>query len=324
MNMTMQSIVFDKTGEPEAVLRLAELPRPTPRDGEVLVKVDSRPIHPADLAFVRGQYRIRPSYPQVAGLEGAGVTTGGGAIAAGTRVAFRWPGTWAEFAAVPVERITMVPAWVSSDAACQFSLNPVTAWALLDESRVVAGDTILLTAGASTVSNLVAAIAIRRGIRVVGLVRGDAAQARPRAEAERLISVADPDLIGKINAVAGERRVTALLDSVGGSLVPDLLGTLAPGAHAIAYGVQDRAAAAVTNALLIYGNLTWKGFGIDRWLSELAPDVKQRMVDELWTMMRDGSLRLPVAARHRLADFLPALANASASGRAGKVLLGAN
>src|ERR1700690_1619056 len=155
----MRAVVFDQTGEPSNVLRLATVADPKPGDGSVLVQVTARPIHPADLAFIRGQYRIRPTFPQVAGLEGYGtVMENDRGIAPGSRVAFRWPGSWAEIAAVPVSRIVGVPADIAPDTACQVSLNPVTAWALLDEANVDAGNWIMLTAATSTVSNLIAEI----------------------------------------------------------------------------------------------------------------------------------------------------------------------
>ncbi|HEX5209862.1 MAG TPA: hypothetical protein VFW10_18970 [Steroidobacteraceae bacterium] len=66
----MKAIVFDRAGEPDQVLRLDDVSEPEPRADEQLIKDAARPIHPADLSFIRGQYRIRPSFPQVAGLEG--------------------------------------------------------------------------------------------------------------------------------------------------------------------------------------------------------------------------------------------------------------
>lgn len=175
----MKAIIFDRAGEPEQVLRLGDVPVPEPRGGELLLKVGARPIHPADLSFIRGQYRVRPAFPQVAGLEGVGVVVDRGptaSFAPGTRVAFRWPGAWAEVTAVPEYRLIPVPDDVPDPVGCQFSLNPLTAWALLDEAEVKQGDWVLMTAGASTVSNLVAAVARARGIHTIGLVRG-AAQA---------------------------------------------------------------------------------------------------------------------------------------------------
>jgi NADPH:quinone reductase len=318
----MRAVVFDQTGEPSNVLRLATVADPKPGDGSVLVQVTARPIHPADLAFIRGQYRIRPTFPQVAGLEGYGtVMENDRGIAPGSRVAFRWPGSWAEIAAVPVTQIVEVPADIAPDTACQVSLNPVTAWALLDEANVGAGDWIMLTAAMSTVSNLIAEIARKRGLRMIGLVRGDVGAAAERTGADLVLSTADPEIANKVAAATGEQRVSALLDSVGGALLPTLFTMLAPGARIIAYGVQDREAASITNAMMVYSNLIWKGFGIDRWLSGQAPAVRQAMFDDLWSMIRNGVLSLPVAARHPLERFLEAIAEDSRPKRMGKVII---
>jgi NADPH:quinone reductase len=322
--MTMQAIIFDRAGEAEDVLRHADAAVPVPVGNQVLINIVARPIHPADLAFIRGQYRVRPQFPQAAGLEGAGIVVKGppnGPFLAGTRVAFRYPGSWAEYAAVPPERLIEVPADVSDDMACQISLNPITAWALLDEAKVKAGDWILLTAATSTVSNLVAAMAKPRGIHVIGVVRGTADDGRRRSLAEYVLSLDELDRLDALSSIAGGRPITAMLDSVGGPNTSKLFPALGPGARIIAYGVQDRDPAAVTNAMLIYSNLTWKGFGIDRWLSEFPAERMARMVQELWSMVRDKTLTLPVASKHSLGQFRDALAANSRSGRTGKVVL---
>lgn len=320
----MRALVFKEAGEPASVLACADVDVPAAVDGAVLIKVSARPIHPADLAFIRGQYRVRPVFPQVAGLEGVGTvleSPKGSPFAPGMRVAFRYPGAWAEIAAVPAERLIVVPDGVADKTACQVSLNPLTAFGLLDEASVKPGDWLLLTAATSTVSNLVAAIAQARGIKVIGLVRGDAAEARLRSCAEHLLSVTEPDLAGTIEALTGGRRVNALLDSVGGPLLSILFAALAAGTRIVAYGVQDRAPAAITNAMLIYANLTWKGFGIDRWLSLTSAEVRTKLIDELWSLINERVVELPVASEHSLSAFQDALAADAAAGRKGKVLL---
>jgi NADPH:quinone reductase len=236
-------------------------------------------------------------------------------------VAFRYPGAWAEIAAVPVERLIAVPADIAETLACQISLNPVTAWALLDESKAKADDWIVLTAATSGVSNLVAQMARRRRIQTVGVVRGDAGEGERRSAADYVVSVRAPDLTESIADLMGKTPTTALLDSVGGPLIATLMASLAPGAHIVAYGVQDREPAAITNATLIYSNLTWKGFGIDRWLSQQSAVVRAAMISELWAMIRRGGLNLPVNSSHRLPDFANALAADRKPGRLGKVIL---
>src|SRR5262249_30353434 len=95
--------------------------------------------------------------------------------------------------------------------------------------------------------------------------------------------------------------------SKGGSLVTRLFETLSPRARIIAYGVQDRSAAAVTNAMLIYSSLSWQGFSIDRWLEQSGQIESRRMFDELWSMVREGTWRLPIASMHALDEFGDAL-----------------
>jgi NADPH:quinone reductase len=320
----MQALAFDRAGEPTNVLRLVDRTPPSEQDGQVLVQVAARPIHPADLVFIRGQYRIRPDFPQIAGLEGVGTVIAGptgDAFVPGSRVAFRWPGSWAEVAAVPLDRLIAVPEDVSNDDASQISLNPITAWGLLEDAGVAPEDWIVLSAATSTVANLVTAIGRRRGIRVVGLVRGDAGEARTRSLAEVILSTRDPDLSAKVIEVVGVRRVAAFVDSVGGPLVQNLVPALQAEGRIISYGVQDRAPAEITNAMMIYSNLTWIGFGIDRYLSRLSDAAAARMHGELWSMIRDATLALPVASHHALGDFSGALAADAQSGRQGKVLL---
>jgi NADPH2:quinone reductase len=311
----MKAVVFESVGEPTQVLALADLPCPVPSATDLLVRVSASPIHPADLAFIRGKYRLRPQFPQVAGLEGAGVVVVAGAstaIAVGVRVAFRAPGAWGAFALVPASRAIPVPDDVADELACQFTLNPVTAAGLLDEAGCASGDWIAVTAAASTVSNLVGAIARHRGIGVIGLVRGNAGEGVARC--------IDPQLAAKIVALTGGQKAAAVIDSVGGQLVATLFGCLAPGGRIIAYGVQDPGPVQVTNAMLIYGNVTWKGFGIDRFLAGQSEARRAAMHAELYQMIRDGLLPLPVTSRHTLASFSQALDADARQGRRGKVL----
>ena len=86
-------------------LSLEEVDVPRPGRGEVLIKMDSSPINPSDLALIAGGYLER-NYPFTPGLEGSGrVVRSGGGILAGLRMGKRvacsphagGDGTWAEY-----------------------------------------------------------------------------------------------------------------------------------------------------------------------------------------------------------------------------------
>jgi NADPH2:quinone reductase len=318
----VKALVFERAGEPGEVLRFTDISVPSVGPGHALVRVSARPIHPADFSFVRGQYRVKPLFPQVAGLEGTGTVVEAGlgvTIKPGTRVAIRWPGTWAEYALVPAQRLIPVPDAIDDDSASQLSLNPVTAWALLEEAHVVTGDAIVLTAAASTVARLVRTLARERGIATIGVVRGDTGRIVANYP-DGAFSAGDPQLAESILAARSDRRVQALIDCVGGPSVSALIPTLASGAHIVAYGVMDPRPAAVTNAALIYANLTWSGFGIDRWLERCPPAAIATMQSQLWSLIAAGKLPLPIASRHALADFAGAFPSVGTGRSEGKVL----
>ncbi|MDF2117148.1 zinc-binding dehydrogenase [Roseiarcaceae bacterium H3SJ34-1] len=313
----MKAIVFDASGAPNVVLRCENVPVPTPEAGQVRVKVAASPINPADVAFIRGVYRIKPTSPQVAGLEGAGIVEEVGAGAEnwlGRCVAFRWPGAWADYVVVPAERLIAVPEGIDLETAAQISLNPLTAVGLVQTSGVTAGESLLLTAARSTVSTLAAQIAREKGIKTIGLVRGQA----NGSACDVVLSADDPQLVPALTA-AGQNGINGLLDSVGGPLVPRLFSTLAAGATVVAYGVQDAQPMQVSNAMLIYANLTWVGFGIDRWLA-LRGDAVQDDIKLAWSLIERKVITLPVQTRFEMGDIEAAFAADGAAGRAGKVL----
>jgi len=318
----MKAVIFEETGEASAVLALRDIAEPSPAAGQVLVAVETSPVHPADFSFVRGTYRVKPSFPQVAGLSGAGrvLATGAGVkLSPGTRVAFRWPGAWAEQVAVPVERVFEIPDGVSSEAGAQFVVNPITAWGLLESAPVQPGEWLGLTAASSSVAALVSALAEERGLRVLGIARAQSLSEL----ASHVVGVAEnePELAERVRALTGGAGLSALIDCVGGPLVSALFPALRPGATLVAYGTLSPEPIIVKNATLVYSNLTWRGFGIDRWFSGLSGEEVGRMTRSLWSGIARGRLPLPVQARVALSDFAEGLRLAVAGGP-GKVMIG--
>ena len=317
----MKAVIFEQVGEARDVLALREVPEPVAAAGQVVVAVEASPVHPADFSFVRGTYRVKPSFPQAAGLSGAGrvVAAGDGvSLRVGTRVAFRWPGAWAERVAVPVERTFEIPEGVPSEVGAQFVVNPITAWGLLDAANVPPGEWIGVTAASSSVAALVSALARERGQKVVGIAR--AASLAELSSEVKGIAENEPELAERVRALTGGVGLAALIDSVGGPLVSTLFPALAAGATIVAYGTLSSEPTVVTNATLVYGNLIWRGFGIDRWFNSLRPPDVTSMTRALWSGIESGRLPLPVQARVALPDFGEGLRRAMAGGP-GKVVI---
>jgi len=72
---TMRALVLEDFTNPA---KFKEIPIPTPKDGEVLIKMESAPINPSDLAFLKGHYSSNKPFPCVPGFEGSGVVVASG------------------------------------------------------------------------------------------------------------------------------------------------------------------------------------------------------------------------------------------------------
>ena len=318
----MKAVVFEQAGKAEDVLSIHEVTEPVPGAGELLIRVTARPIHPADLMFIAGRYRVKPVFPQVAGFDGVGTVVASGkgvdGFAPGERVAFRSPGTWAEQATVPVAKVYRVPAGIPDEAACQFPLNPLTAWGLLDECQLTPGNRMLITAGRSMVARLLTALALSRGIEPYLLVREVAGFRVFAAAGERTLAAGS----GVAEALQ-QVGVTfhAVLDAVGGPASLALIDAIVPGGRLITYGLLDDTPLTLKSSTLLFKNLYWQGFGVDAWLARTVPGQLTAACDELWTLLGKEPELLPVVARFDLDRVKEAIKTYQTQHQPGKILL---
>src|SRR4051812_26058091 len=108
----MKAIYFEQTGDTQSVLSLKQFDKPTPGANQVIVKLLGSTINPADFFFISGTYRFKPEFPQIAGLEGAGIIDSEGEgvdLLPGTLVCFFSKNSWAEYAAIPKDDIIILP-----------------------------------------------------------------------------------------------------------------------------------------------------------------------------------------------------------------------
>ena len=112
----MKAIRIHAAGGPE-VMRLDDIPQPTPKAGEAVVKVDAAGLNYIDVYFRSGMYKAE--YPLTLGLEAGGTVTAVGPnvteVKVGDKVAYTGvAGAYAEYAAVPAARLVVLPSGVST------------------------------------------------------------------------------------------------------------------------------------------------------------------------------------------------------------------
>lgn len=320
----MKAIVFDHAGAAEDVLHYTEVPKPGCGPRQVLLRVTARVIQPADRLFIAGKYATKPVYPQVAGYDGAGIVEQVGPevreVEIGRRVAFRSPGAWAEYAAVPAEHVHPVPVELSDrladEVVCQFSLNPLTAWGLLDLAPAVPGHRVLLTAARSSVAAVADHLARMRGMIVERLVREGAGYRLLDAENRAIglgASVAE--------ALSKVEPYHLVLDPVGGPETLALIERIASGGALFSYGVLDDRPVEVKASTLLYKSLRWQGFAISAWQRNGARETLTKAKRECWTLLAEHPGKLPIVARYGLERFGAAIEHAAKSAGEGKVVL---
>ena len=149
-------------------LRVAQKPTPTPGPGQVLVKIETAPCNPSDLIFMQGLYGVVKALPAVPGWEGAGtvVASGGGIIAnwlKGKRVACggqaESDGTWAEYYLADVKNCVPLRNKISFEQGASLIVNPLTAWALIEEAQKGRHGGIVQTAAASQLGRMILRLA---------------------------------------------------------------------------------------------------------------------------------------------------------------------
>src|SRR5947207_747906 len=158
----MKAIQVQKTGGPEA-LTLVDLPVPKPKPNEALVKIAAIGVNFIDVYFREGRYPA--PLPFVDGQEAAGTVTEIGSEAKtfkpGDRVAYTGVlGSYAEYAAVPADRLVRLPDQIKDQAAAAAMLQAMTAHYLVHSTYPLKkGETALIHAAAGGVGLLLVQMA---------------------------------------------------------------------------------------------------------------------------------------------------------------------
>lgn len=200
---------------------LRERPDPVAGDGEVVVKTAAIGLNFADLFVRAGAYPGTPQTPFVPGMEISGtveaVGRGVADLTPGRRVA-AVPifGGHAEKVVLPAARVFPLPDGADFIEAAAMPVVFLTAWYALRETRVVAGDRLVVTAAAGGVGTALLQLGRLRAARCLALAGSAGKLALCRelgAEAAGTYAEADTALAGAFGG-----RADVVIDAIGGRL----------------------------------------------------------------------------------------------------------
>jgi NADPH2:quinone reductase len=227
----MKSVRVYAPGGPE-VLQYEDVAEPVLAADQALVRIEAIGLNFLDCYFRSGLYKA--ALPFIPGSEAAGVVTALGAgvttVRVGDRVAYApVMGAYAEYAAIPADRLIPLPASVDARTAAAVTLQGMTAHYLVTSTYPIApGDTVLIHAAAGGVGLLLVQMAKMRGARVIGTVSTpDKAALAREAGADEVIRYTEQDFEAEVLRLTGGKGVNAVYDSVARTTFDKSLNCLA-------------------------------------------------------------------------------------------------
>jgi len=222
-------------------MELVELPVPQPKPNEAVVKLAASGVNFIDVYNREGRYKA--PLPFVLGQEGAGVVTAVGAdvksLKVGDRVAWTSQlGAYAEYAAVPADRLVPIPQGVTEEQAAAAMLQGMTAHYLSHDSYPLKkGETALIHAAAGGVGLLLVQMAHNIGARVIATVSTDEkAKLAREAGADEVILYTQADFEVETKRLTGGKGVDVVYDSVGKTTFEKGLNILRPRGMMVLFG----------------------------------------------------------------------------------------
>ena len=320
----MKAIQVKQVGGPEA-MELVELPVPQPKANEAVVKLAGSGVNFIDVYFREGRYKSQ--VPFVLGQEGAGTVTAVGAEAKSVRVGDRvaWTGlqgAYAEYAAVPADRLVPIPQSVSDQQAAATMLQGMTAHYLSHDSfSLKKGQTALIHAAAGGVGLLLVQMAHNIGARVIATVSTEEkAKLAREAGADEIILYTQADFEAETKRLTDGKGVDVVYDSVGKTTFEKGLNVLRPRGMMVLFGGSSGAVPPFDPIILTQkGSLFLTRPSLGNYIATREELVARSSA--VFSMITAGKLKLRIEHTYPLAEAQRAHRELEGRKTTGKLLL---
>jgi NADPH:quinone reductase-like Zn-dependent oxidoreductase len=316
----MKAFVWEKYGPPET-LRMAEVEKPAPDAGEVLVKVLATSVNAADWHSMRGKPLfsratlglLRPKH-KFLGVDVAGQVeaVGSGVIQfkpgdeVYANLLYRGYGGFAEYVSVPVDVMSLKPANLSFEEAAAVPMAGVTALqGLCHHGGIQPEQKVLINGASGGVGTFAVQIAKSYGPEVTGVTSTQNIDLVRSLGADHVVDYTTTDF------VRSGRRYDLIFDTVGNRSVSDLRRALAEGGKAAVTGY--------TNLVEAMGPKLRGGKDIAR---VSVRDVTTKDLELLSELIEAGKVRPEIDRRYPFAEIPAAIAYLEQGHARGKVVVG--
>lgn len=330
---TMRAVqLANYDGQPESLTFAESLSVPQPGPGQVLVKVAASPVNPSDLAFLMGMYGFKKPLPCVPGFEGSGTVVAAGAgtmarLLKGKRVACtvadaKIPGgMWADYVVTSASMCVPLGKNVTIEQGAMMLVNPISAWAMVDEARKAEHKAIVQTAAASALGKMVVRLGKRFSTPVINIVRrSEQVDALHAIGAEHVLDSSAAEFDARLKDLCHQLGATYGIDAVAGELTGRVMRAQPKGSRMFVYGGLSLKPSEVDAGSLIFEGKVLAGFWVSAWLARKSVVEKLRVAKKIQSLLTT-ELKSDVQAKVSLHEAAKAIEQYMKHMSAGKVLI---
>ncbi|KAJ1821878.1 hypothetical protein GGH91_001677 [Coemansia sp. RSA 2671] len=320
----MRALVINSWLKAPTDLKVEDIPVPTAKDGELLVRVDSAGVNFFDILMITGKYQLKPPFPFTPGAEFSGTVVKASSdkrFKVGDRVfGSNVTGAYAEYIAVPSIYCFPIPRNLSFEQAAGIFITYPTSYAgLVLRAKVQRGDWVLVHAAAGGVGIAAVQIAKALGARVIAATGSkDKFGVCRQQGADHCVSYNDSDWTGQVLKLTGGKGTDVVYDPVG--KVNESLKCVAWNGRIVVVGFAAGTIEKVATNRILLKNVAVTGINWNGYVHN-EPERILEAWNALFKLVEDGLIR-PVVFQpifhglDQVKDALKAVARRETYGKA--------
>jgi len=319
---TMAAVAVEGGKGPAEALKPVQIPRPTPSEGQILIRVRAAGVNRPDIAQRQGFYPPPPGAPDTLGLEVAGeVIEPAGRWKAGDLVcALLGGGGYAEYAVCDARHALPLPRGLDAVQAAGLPETVFTVFAnVFEHGALKAGETLLVHGATSGIGVTAIQMGKAAGARVIATARG-AAKAEQARQVGADVAV-DSTAADFAEAALREGGVDVVLDMVGAPYFDQNLKALKTAGRIVYIAAQGGGTVELSIGRLMQKRAAITG----STLRPRSADEKARLAAEVerrvWPWIEAGQVRPYIDRTFPLAEAAAAHAHLESGAHLGKVVL---
>src|ERR1700730_16888836 len=299
----MKATVIHEFGGPE-VMKYQDVPRPEPKEDEILIRVIAAAVNPVDAMIRAGGMKrfLGEKLPLIPGMDVAGVVEKIGTKITKFKVgdavyaylSFEEQGGYAEFAVAKENETALKPKSISFAAAAAVPLAATTAWqALVDTAKIDNGQTVLIHGGSGGVGHFAIQIAKARGAKVIATASTPSQNVMKELGADQTIDYTTT----KFEDVV--RDVDVVLDAVRGDALTRSYGVVKKGGMVVSITGQPDQAECEKHEIRCVSLMAHPDANVLEELARLIDDKKIKPIVSQEMPLKDAAIaHEQIATRH--------------------------